>query len=238
MTLKVDIWSDIACPWCYIGQARFAAGAAKFAHADQIEVAWHSYQLDPTLPERFDGTEVDYLVAAKGMPRAQVEQMMAGVAAAAEGEGLPIDFGALVPANSLKAHHLLKTIGRNGGDVDAAEHALFSAHFAKGEAISDTEVLTRIGVEAGLTEEQVESGLADPEIHSEVATDIQMAQAIGVTGVPFFVLGEKYAVSGAQPPEVFTAALEKTWSEIQPEQPKFITLAGDSGDACGPEGCD
>ncbi|WP_432559630.1 DsbA family oxidoreductase [Granulicoccus sp. GXG6511] len=242
-TLRVDIWSDIACPWCYIGQARFAKGLDAFATANGVDradvhVTWHSYQLDPTLPARFDGSEVDYLVQTKGMTRQQVEQMTGQVAAAAAGEGLPIDFDAVVPANSLRAHYLLKTIARHGGDVDKAEHALFAAHFAQGQVISDDEVLVRIGTECGISAEQARAGLDDDTIHAEVQGDFATARSIGVSGVPFFVLGEKYAVSGAQPPELFTQALERTWSELQPAKPQLINLDSAPGEACGPEGCD
>lgn len=238
MSLRVDIWSDIACPWCYIGQSRFGKGLEQFEHGDQVEVEWHSHQLDPSLPEAFEGTEAEYLTQTKGLPRATIDQMMGGVAQAAAGEDLPIDFESVRPANSLKAHHLLKTIARHGGDVDAAEHALFAAHFAHGEVISDEQVLARIGAEAGLTPAQVEAGLADPTIHAEVEADFDTARQIGVTGVPFFVLGEKYAVSGAQPPELFAQALAQTWAELVPQKPALITLDGDAGEACGPEGCD
>lgn len=215
MTLRVDIWSDVACPWCYIGQARFAKGLAAFAEADRVRVKWHAFQLDPTLPERYDGSEVDYLVTAKAMSREQVEQMTAHVSNAARGEGLPIDFSTVVPSNSLRAHYLLKTVAHHHGDVDGATHALFAAHFAHGEVIADEDVLVRIGVEAGITAEQVRAGLGDDAIHAEVQGDFSTAHSIGVTGVPFFVLGERYAVSGAQPPELFTQALERTWSELQ-----------------------
>ena len=235
MTLRVDIWSDIACPWCYIGQSRFGKGVEQFGR--DVEVVWHSYQLDPTLPEEFDGNEIEYLSKTKGMPVERVEQMTAGVKQAADGEGLPMDFAAVRPANSLKAHRLLKTIARHGGDVDAAEHALFSSHFAHGEVISNDQVLTRIGVEAGITAEQVAEGQADPTIAAEVSEDIDTARQIGVTGVPFFVFGEKYAVSGAQPSEVFAQALQQTWDELQPDKPTFVTLDGDQGEACGPAGC-
>lgn len=235
MTLRVDIWSDIACPWCYVGQSRFAKGVEQFGK--DVEVVWHSYQLDPTLPEEFDGNEIEYLQQMKGLPRAAVEQMVAGVQQAAAGEDLPMDYTAIRPANSLSAHHLLKTIGRHGGDVDAAEHALFSAHFAHGEVISDRDVLVRVGVEAGLTEDQVRAGLDDPTIHAEVQEDIATARQIGVTGVPFFVLGEKYGVSGAQPAELFAQALQQTWDELNPQKPELVTLPGQTGEACGPEGC-
>ncbi|MDO5681980.1 MAG: DsbA family oxidoreductase [Propionibacteriaceae bacterium] len=238
--LRVDIFSDIACPWCYIGQARFAKALADFEGRDQVRVTWHSYQLDPSLPERFDGSEIDYLVQSKGMPREQVEQMTQQVAAAAAGEGLPVDFAAVVPANSLRAHFLLKTVARHDGDVDAAQHALFAAHFANGEVISDEEVLVRIGTEAGLTAEQARAGLDDETIHAEVQGDITRGRSIGIGGVPFFVFEDKYAVSGAQPPELFLQALTKTWQEMEPANPTLLTLDGDgaSGEACGVEGCD
>lgn len=235
MSLRVDIWSDIACPWCYIGQSRFGKGVEQFGK--DVEVVWHSSQLDPSLPDEYDGNEIEYLSKTKGMPVERVEQMTAGVSQAAEGEGLPIDFAAIRPANSLRAHRLLKTIGRHGGDVDGAEHALFSSHFAKGEVISNEQVLTRIGVESGITAEQVAEGLADPTIHAEVTEDIDTAREIGVTGVPFFIFGEKYAVSGAQPAEVFAQALQQTWDEQQPAKPALINVGGDQGEACGPEGC-
>ncbi|MGA4508541.1 DsbA family oxidoreductase [Propionibacteriaceae bacterium G1746] len=236
MSLRVDIWSDIACPWCYVGQSRFAKGAEAFG--EDVEVVWHSYQLDPSLPETYEGTETDYLAERKGIPREQVKQLHAGVEQAAAGEGLPMDTASVRPANSLKAHHLLKTIGRHGGDVNAAEHKLFSAHFADGEVISDVDVLTRIGLESGLTAEQVAEGLADPSIHAEVQEDFDVARQIGVTGVPFFVFGEKYAVSGAQPPELFEQALRQTWEELKPQQkPSLINVDGGAGEACGPEGC-
>lgn len=213
MTLRVDIWSDIACPWCYIGQARFAKGLAAFEGAERVRVTWHAYQLDPSLPERFDGTEADYLVQSKGMPRDQVDQMMGHVARTAAGAGLPIDFAAVVPANSLRAHYLVKTVARHGGDVDAAEHALFAAHFAHGEVISDLAVLVRIGTECGLTAEQVHAGLADDTIHAQVQGDLATARSAGIQSVPFFIFEDKYAVSGAQPAELFTQALQRATAD-------------------------
>lgn len=213
MALKVDVWSDIACPWCYVGQARLAKAIAAFEHRDAVDLTWHSYQLDPSLPERFDGTETDYLMATKGLPLADVQQMVKMVVAAARSEDLPINFDAVVPANSLAAHHLLKTVAGAGGDVEGAKQSLFAAHFAEGEVISDSDLLVRIGTAAGLTGEQVRSGLTDPEHHAAVQNDIELARRIGVTGVPFFRFGEKYAVSGARKAELLQAALERVWAE-------------------------
>jgi predicted DsbA family dithiol-disulfide isomerase len=213
MALKVDIWSDIACPWCYVGQARLTKALALFEHRDEVELTWHSYQLDPSLPERFDGNEAEYLMASKGLPLGDVQQMLKMVTTAARSEDLPLDFEAVVPANSLPAHHLLKTVTQAGGDVDGAKQALFAAHFAEGEVISDAAVLVRIGIAAGLTEEQVHSGLADTENHAAVQADFELARKIGVTGVPFFIFGEKYAVSGARKAELLLTALERAWAD-------------------------
>lgn len=213
MTLKIDVWSDIACPWCYIGQARLAKAIATFEHRDQVELTWHSYQLDPSLPERFEGTEAEYLMASKGLPLGDVQQMLKMVVTAARSEDLPLDFDAVVPANSLRAHHLLKTIAAADGDVEGAKQALFAAHFASGEVISATGVLVRIGTAAGVTEEQVHAGLADPKSDAAVRADIELARQIGVSGVPFFLFGEKYAVSGARKAELLRAAMDRAWAE-------------------------
>lgn len=213
MTLKIDVWSDIACPWCYVGQARLAKAIAGFEHRDEVDVTWHSYQLDPTLPERFQGTEAEYLVASKNLPLSDIQQMMKMVVTAARSEDLPINFDSVVPANSLRAHHLLKTIAAADGDVDGAKQSLFEAHFVSGEVISDPGLLVRIGTAAGLTGDQVRAGLADPDIDAAVQADIELARQIGVSGVPFFIFGEKYAVSGARKAELLRGALERAWAE-------------------------
>ncbi|WP_366938794.1 DsbA family oxidoreductase [uncultured Brevibacterium sp.] len=236
MTIRIDIWSDIACPWCRIGKARFESALARFAHRDEVEVAWHAFILDPDLPVRYDGTEVEYLIERKGMPRAQVEAMTQQIARAGAGEGLDFDFDSVVPSSSLAAHALLKYAEATGADVGAVEDALFDAHFRDGEVIADADVLVRIGAAQRLDAGAVRAGLTDPTVVRAVQADLAAAQQIGVSGVPFFVFEQKYGVSGAQPSEVFTQALEQVWAEVHP-QVGLTPLGEPDAAACGPDGC-
>ena len=239
--MKVEIWSDIACPWCYIGKRRFEKALAAFPHRDEVEVQWRSYQLDPTLPDHHDGTELDYLVDRKGMSRAQVSQMFDQVTSIAADEGLRYDFGSVVVANSFAGHELLH-LAKARGVGDEVKEALLSAHFEHGEDIGDREVLVRIGTQAGLDADEIARDLATHTWRDAVVADITAANSLGIRGVPFFVLDDKYGVSGAQPTELFTQALEQAWRESHPLvmlQPVATGIATDAADtvACGPDGC-
>ncbi|WP_277453292.1 DsbA family oxidoreductase [Janibacter sp. DB-40] len=231
--MQIDIWSDIACPWCYIGKRRLERALADYPHRDEVGVTWHSYQLDPGLPEHYDGTEVEYLSSRKGMPTEQVQQMFAHVAEQAAGEGLAYDFDSLVVANSARAHELLH-LAKERGLGDEAKEALLSGHFEHAADIGDVDTLVRIGTSVGLDEGEIRSALADGRYQAAVASDIDMARQIGVTGVPFVVVDMKYAVSGAQPPEVFREVLDKAWGE---RTPALQVVDGGDADACGPDGC-
>ena len=233
--MKVEIWSDIACPWCYIGKRRFEAALAAFPHREDVEVHWRSYQLDPTLPDHHDGSELDYLVERKGMSRSQVSQMFDHVAAIAAEEGLHYDFGSVVVANSFAGHELLH-LAKARGVGDAVKEALLSAHFEHGEDIGDREVLVRIGTEAGLDADEIVRDLASHTWRDAVVADITTANSLGIRGVPFFVLDDKYGISGAQPTDVFTQALEQAWRESHPLVMVQPTGAADDV-ACGPDGC-
>ncbi|HMR48534.1 MAG TPA: DsbA family oxidoreductase [Arachnia sp.] len=238
MSIDVQIWSDIACPWCFIGKRRFERALEAFPERDQVRVTWRSYQLDPSLPESYDGSEVDYLVSSKGMPRASVVQMIGHVAEQARGEGLAYDFDRLVVANSRRAHRLLQAAKRadrtdGGRRTDALEEALFSAHFERGENIGDAATLVRLGVEAGLAEDDARAALDSDDLDAAVGADIRDAATIGVRGVPFFVVADKYGVSGAQPSEVFLDVLRTVLAE---QRPALIQVDG-AGEACGPDGC-
>lgn len=238
MTLRVDIWSDIACPWCYIGKRRFEAALDRFAHRDDVRVTWRSYQLDPDLPERYAGTEAEYLAETKRMPAERVREMLQAVSEQAAGVGLAYDFEHLVPANSLRSHQLLHLAQRTPGtDVAAVKDDLLAAHFVRGESISDPDVLVSVGVRHGLAEDAVRAALDDEAIRAEVLADFRTARSIGVTGVPFFVLEDKYAISGAQPTELFSQALQKVWEEEHPAPRNFISIDAGDAPACGPEGC-
>lgn len=229
--MQIDIWSDIACPWCYIGKRRLETALADHPQRDDLQVTWRSYQLDPTLPEHYEGTEADYLASRKGMPVEQVREMFGHVAEQAAGEGLAYDFDRLVVANSARAHELLH-LAKDRGVADAVKEALLSGHFEHGLDIGDVDSLVRVGVDAGLDEGEVRSALADGRYKAAVAADIDMARQIGVTGVPFVVVDMKYAVSGAQPPELFREVVDKALAERTP-----AVQVVQSGDVCGPDGC-
>ena len=240
--MHIDIWSDIACPWCYIGLTRFERALADFPHRDGVDVRLHSFQLDPTLPDSYDGSEAEYLASSKGITVAQARQMFVQVADAAASEGLTLDFDALAVANSRRAHRLLHA-ARDVGPQAAweLERALFRAHFTEGESIADAEVLVRLAAAVGVDADSARTALEDPARDAQVAADIDQAAQLGVRGVPFFVFAEKYGISGAQPFEVFTQALAQVWAEVHPVvQPLAVPgLEGfEGGEACGPEGCD
>jgi predicted DsbA family dithiol-disulfide isomerase len=208
--MQVDIWSDVACPWCFIGKRRFERALAAWEHGGEVEVTWHSYQLDPTLSERYEGNEVEYLSRVKGMPVEQVRQMIRHVGEQAAGEGLQYDFDALVVANSLRAHqllHIAKT--KDAKTADAVKEGLLSAHFERGLDIGDVDALVGIGTAAGLDAQEIRESLADERHLPAVRADIEEARQIGVNGVPFFVFDMRLALSGAQPPEVFLQAFER-----------------------------
>jgi predicted DsbA family dithiol-disulfide isomerase len=235
--MNVDIWSDIACPWCFIGKRRFEKALAQFPHKDQVAVTWHSFQLDPTLPEHYDGTELEYLSQRKGMPEARVAEMFEHVAEVAAGEGLAYDFGNVVVANSFPGHellHLAKARGQDGA-ADAVKEALLSAHFEQGKDIGSREVLVEVGTAAGLSETEINAALDAGTYRDSVRADIREAQTLGIQGVPFFVFDRKYGVSGAQPSELFAQALDTAWRESNPLV--MVADADLTGEACGPEGC-
>ena len=209
--MQIDIWSDVACPWCFIGKRRFETALGAWEHRDEVEVTWHSFQLDPTLPEHYDGTEVEYLASRKGMPVEQVRQMFAHVTEQAAGEGLTYDFDALVVANSLRAHQLLH-LAKANGRADEVKEALLSGHFERGIDIGDVEALVSLGTCAGLDEPEIRAALADERYLPAVRADIEQAQQLGVNGVPFFVFDMRLGLSGAQPASTFTQALDRARS--------------------------
>lgn len=243
--MKIDIWSDIACPWCYIGLTRFRRALDGFEHRDGVEVRLHSFQLDPTLPDAHEGTEAEYLASRKGMPLDQVRQMFGHVQAAGETESLTLDFDALQVANSRRAHRLLHAAmdAEASGELAwALKMALFGAHFTDGASISDADTLLALATEVGLDADAAREALDSPKQDAAVANDITAAGQLGVAGVPFFVLADKYGISGAQPFEVFQQALAQVWAEVHPavkplQVPGLEGFSG-GGPACGPEGCD
>ncbi len=223
----VNIWSDVRCPYCYIGKRKFEAALEKFPHKDQVEVSWHSFQLDPTLKTQTDLNLYDYFVDRKGFSREQAVKMHSQVTKTAKEVGLNFNFNHAVVANSFNAHRLIQ-LAKTKGLGDAAEEQLFKAYFTDGKNIDDYETLLKIGGSIGLEEDELRKMLSSKKFENEVKKDELKVQAIGVNGVPFFVFNNQYAVSGAQSPETFLQTLEKSWEEFEKTKNPLITVEGET----------
>ncbi|MEU0490083.1 DsbA family oxidoreductase [Nocardiopsis sp. NPDC006139] len=206
--MQVEIWSDIVCPWCYIGKRRFERALESFAHADEVEVTWRSFQLDPGFAKGESIPVYDALSKKMGAPREQVRAMTEQVTRVAAEEGLEYDFASGVMVNTFDAHRLVH-LAQGRGLGDAAHEAFMNAQLVRAEDLSDPETLVKIAVEIGLEEDEAREVLAGDAYTAEVNADIDAARRLGATGVPFFVIDRAFGVSGAQPVEVFASALEK-----------------------------
>ena len=234
--MKVDVWSDIMCPFCYIGKRNYEAALEQFAHQNHVEIEWHSFQLDPTIPKKREVKEniYQYLADRKGIPYEQSKQLHQSVVEMAQKVGLSYNFEKAVIANSFDAHRLIQ-LAKTKGLGDAIEEQLFKGYFTDGVDFSNHQELMRIGKEIGLSEHEIVEVLESDKFSDEVLEDIHTAQSIGVRGVPFFVFNNKYAVSGAQPPAVFLDTLQKSFGEWQEDKP-FIDLERTEGPTCTPDG--
>jgi predicted DsbA family dithiol-disulfide isomerase len=209
--IKVDVWSDIACPWCYIGKRKFEDAAARFD--GEVEVVYHSFELSPDTPVDFEGDEVDFLAKHKGMPADQVRGMLDHVAGVAAEVGLEYDFGSLHHTNTVKAHQLLHFAKARGLQLEMTER-LLAAYFVEGRHVGRVGDLGDLAAEVGLDRAEVVEALEADRHLADVRADQQQAQSFGITGVPFFVLEGKYGISGAQAPEAFLGALQQVQSEL------------------------
>ncbi len=226
--MKVEIWSDVMCPFCYIGKRKFEAALEQFEHKDNIEVVWKSFQLQPDLVTDPNKTTLQHLAESKGWTMDYTQQVTAQVVQMAKESGLNYDFDKAVVANSFDAHRVAQ-YAKTQGKGDAMEEQLFKAYFIEGKNTADHTTLTELAVAIGLDETEVQKVLASTLYADAVHQDIYESQQIGVRGVPYFVLGNKYAVSGAQASETFLGALQKAWSETQPAD----TI---EGAVCTPDG--
>lgn len=224
--MRVEIWSDIACPWCYIGKARFEKGLAAFAHRDEIEVVHRSFELDPNHPEGETLPVLELLAKKYGRTLDEARAMEAHVAANARQEGLGYRTEGRDHGNTFDLHrllHLAKERGRHSELLDLA----YRANFAEERSVFAPDTLVALGVEAGLDEAEVRAVLADRTAYADaVRADEREAAELGANGVPFFVLDRKYGISGGQPAEVFTQALEQAWQGRTPQP------AGEDAPAC------
>ncbi len=229
--MQVEIWSDIACPWCYIGKRRFEEALAGFEHKDDVTVTWRSFELDASAPPERLGERAEHLAAKYGATVEEaraMEQKMTGVAAE---EGLDFRFDIARSGNTFDAHRLLHLASEHDLQ-DAVKERLMRAYLTEGELISDHDTLQRLGVEAGLPADEVRDLLAGHRYAAEVRDDESTGASLGIAGVPFFVVDRAIGASGAQPPEFLRSLLEKGWES---HQPKLSVVA--EGDACGVDGC-
>jgi predicted DsbA family dithiol-disulfide isomerase len=207
--MKIEIWSDIACPWCYIGRRRFEKALNQFEHRDQVEIVWRSFQLDPNAPREYKGTINDMLVEKKGIDHRRAEALHAQLTALAAQEGLVYHFDRVRPGNSFDAHRLLHLAAHHHLQSEMKER-LQKAYFTEGLSYSDPDTLVRLGVEVGLDADETRKMLETDAYSADVRADSRRAQMLGISGVPFFLFDEKYAISGAQPVELFLTTLERT----------------------------
>jgi predicted DsbA family dithiol-disulfide isomerase len=232
--MRIDVWSDVVCPWCYIGKRRLESALAGFEHGDEVEVVWHSFQLDPTAPQVATETAQAMLSRKYGVSPAEAAQMQQRVTDLAAAEGMTWQHDKTMHANTFDAHRLLH-LARETGRQGALKEALLKANFVEARNFSDHSVLTEVAVDAGLPADRVAAVLAGEEFKDEVEADIAQARAYGATGVPFFVIDNKYGISGAQPTEVFAQAVRQAWTE---SHTVLATIGDASADgACGPDGC-
>ncbi|MCB0540664.1 MAG: DsbA family oxidoreductase, partial [Bacteroidetes bacterium] len=235
---KIEIWSDVMCPFCYIGKRNFEEALHQFKDKNEIDVEWKSFQLDPTIPENMPHTNVlEYLAQKKGMSKEQTKQSMSQVTEMAKSVGLELNFDTALVANSLKAHRLIQKAKEKGLGAQAEER-LFKAHFVEGKDFGNINVLKELGIDIGLKPEDIDQAMQKDEYEYQVKLDIQEARQLGVNGVPFFVFNRKYGISGAQPTKVFTSTLEQSFAEWRKENPAS-KLNITQGPACDIEGnCD
>jgi predicted DsbA family dithiol-disulfide isomerase len=196
--MNVEIWSDVVCPWCYVGKRRFEKAMTEFEHPEDVSVTWRSYQLDPSAPPSTAGDPAERLVAKYGMSRAAAEAAQARMTSTAAGEGLDFHLDRARPGNTFDAHRLLHHAW-SVGKQDVFKERLMAAYFVEGAAVGEREVLVQLAVEVGLSEAEVRGVLDSHAFAAEVHHDEQEARDIGITGVPFFVIDRAYGLSGAQP---------------------------------------
>lgn len=225
----IDIWSDIACPWCYVGKRRLETALAD--HDGDVEITYHSFELAPDTPVDFEGSAVDFLAHHKGMPLAQVEQMLGQMTELAAAEGLEYHFENVQQTKTLAAHQLLHHAKAHGLQLEMKER-LLRAYFVEGRHIGKVDELVALAAEVGLDANETRAALEAGTYADDVQADIAQARAYGIQGVPFFVIDGTYGISGAQSPDVFRDVLAKV------SAPALQTVPGTSdADACGPDGC-
>ena len=213
--MKVEIWSDIACPWCYVGKRRFEAALREFEHAAEVEVVWRSFELDPQAPRVHAESQNELLARKYGLPAERVRAMNERLTGEARKEGLDFRLERVRVGNTFDAHRLVHLAGESGRAADMKER-LMRAYFTEGATVGEPATLRALAAEVGLDPQRVDDALAGDAHAADVRADEARARAFGVTGVPFFAIDERYGVSGAQPAEVLLGALRQAYEEMEP----------------------
>lgn len=225
--MEINIWSDVRCPFCYIGKRKFEMALNKFPHKDKVNVIWKSFELDPNLATNTEVNATEHLSFAKGISKEQAEGMQKHVANIAKEVGLDFNSSNTIVANSFNAHRLIQ-LSKTKGLGNEMEEALFEAYFINGKNIDDEETLIETGISTGLEESEIREIFSSDAFSKNVKQDEDQAQSLGINGVPFFVINNKYAVSGAQSPETFLQVMEQTWKEFEKEKQDLIITEGQS----------
>ncbi|MDP1793095.1 MAG: DsbA family oxidoreductase [Acidimicrobiales bacterium] len=231
--MKIEIWSDVVCPWCFVGKRNFEKALADFEHADQLEITWRSYELDPHGPPIREGTYAERVARKYGMEVGQARAAMARIINVGAEAGIEFKFDVMQPGNTFNAHRLLHLAARRGKQNELKE-ALFVATFSDALAIGTPEVLEEVAVSVGLDRDEVREVLDGELFGDEVRVDERVAQSIGITGVPFFLVDDAYGIPGAQDPSVYLNILERAWGETH----RHIEIVASAGDACDDDVCD
>ena len=231
--MKVEIWSDVVCPWCYVGKRHFEEALSRFVHRDQVEVGWRSFELDPDAPTRAGVPMRRILERKYGMTPEQAEAANRRMTELAAGVGLEYHLDDVQRGNTFDAHRLIH-LAAGHGLADAMEERLLAAYFTEGLAVGDRATLAGLAADVGLDRDEVETALQGSDFADEVRGDEARAAALGISGVPFFVIDEAYGISGAQPAEVLLGALERAWSESHPAATPATTPASMTAVAEGP----
>lgn len=233
--MKIEIWSDVVCPFCYIGKRKLEKSLAKMPFADQVEIEWKSFQLNPEQETNPNFSTIEHLSKSKGWSLEQTLEITSNVIAMAEAEGLVFDFNKAVVANTKNAHRLIHLAKKSSKGPEMKER-LLKAYFTEGFNVDDPEILIALGVEVGLDASKIDEMLKSNQFENEVELDIYESRQLGVRGVPFFVLDRKYGISGAQPDQVFDDSLAKAWEEYEKANPVLQMVDGLSEDSCEIDG--
>ena len=230
--MRIEIWSDVVCPWCYVGKRRLEQALERFAHRDAVEIVWKAYELDPNGPRERVGSYLERIARKYGISEAQARMSVERIVTAGADAGIDFRFDDLRAGNTFDAHRLLHLAASLGVQNELKERLLF-ATFTEGHPIGDRETLVKLAGDVGVTESDARRVLEGDEFGRDVREEEAEAMEMGATGVPFFLFNRRFGVSGAQPPETLLHVLERAWSEASP-----VEIIGDTDAACEDDACE